>query len=297
MELRKLRYFLAVADEESISRAAKTLFITQPTLSRQLMELEEELGVKLFTRGGRRISLTEEGMLLRRRAEEMIALEDKLLDEFGRQTEDLSGVISIGAAEANSAEILPQAISAFRAKYPAVTFDIYSDIATHVKERLDRGILDLGLLIQPGDIEKYDFIKLDVFDKCGVLMNAASPLACKESVSVSDLKGLPVLTSGRSEVRELYRNTLGKEYDELNVAATFNLINNAALFALQNKAYVLTIDGAVKNYANENLKFVPFTPEIRQNSYIVWKKYQPQNRTVSAFIEHIRNMLSTHSDS
>lgn len=124
MELRKLRYFLAVADEESISRAAKTLFITQPTLSRQLMELEEELGVKLFTRGGRRISLTEEGMLLRRRAEEMIALEDKLLDEFGRQTEDLSGVISIGAAEANSAEILPQAISAFRAKYPAVTFDI-----------------------------------------------------------------------------------------------------------------------------------------------------------------------------
>ena len=121
-------------------------------------------------------------------------------------------------------------------------------------------------------------------------MNAAAPLAEKERITVDDLKGLPVLASGRSEVRELYRNTLGKAYDELNVAATFNLINNAALFALQNKAYVLTIDGAVKNYENEGLKFVPFTPEIRQNSFIVWKKYQPQNRAVTAFIEHIRKM-------
>lgn len=290
MELRKLRYFMAVADEENISRAAQLLYITQPTLSRQLIELEEELGVKLFERGKRKITLTEEGMLLRRRAEEMIVLEDKLLDEFNSKTEDLGGVISIGAAEANAAAILPEAITSFRAKYPGVTFDLYSDIATHVKERLDRGILDLGLLIQPGDIEKYDFIKLDISDRCGVLMNAAAPLAKKEHITVDDLKGLPVLASGRSEVRELYRNTLGKAYDELNVAATFNLINNAALFALQNKAYVLTIDGAVKNYENEGLKFVPFTPEIRQNSFIVWKKYQPQNRAVTAFIEHIRKM-------
>lgn len=290
MELRKLRYFMAVADEENISRAAQSLYITQPTLSRQLIELEEELGVKLFERGKRKITLTEEGMLLRRRAEEMIALEDKLLNEFNSKTEDLGGVISIGAAEANAAAILPEAVTSFRAKYPGVTFDLYSDIATHVKERLDRGILDLGLLIQPGDIEKYDFIKLDISDRCGVLMNAAAPLAEKERITVDDLKGLPVLASGRSEVRELYRNTLGKAYDELNVAATFNLINNAALFALQNKAYVLTIDGAMKNYENEGLKFVPFTPEIRQHSFIVWKKYQPQNRAVTAFIEHIRKM-------
>lgn len=290
MELRKLRYFMAVADEENISRAAQSLYITQPTLSRQLIELEEELGVKLFERGKRKITLTEEGMLLRRRAEEMIALEDKLLDEFNSKTGDLGGVISIGAAEANAAAILPEAVTSFRAKYPGVTFDLYSDIATHVKERLDRGILDLGLLIQPSDIEKYDFIKLDISDRCGVLMNPAAPLAEKERITVGDLKGLPVLASGRSEVRELYRNTLGKAYDELNVAATFNLINNAALFALQNKAYVLTIDGAVKNYENEGLKFVPFTPEIRQNSFIVWKKYQPQNRAVTAFIEHIRKM-------
>ena len=204
MELRKLRYFMAVADEENISRAAQSLYITQPTLSRQLIELEEELGVKLFERGKRKITLTEEGMLLRRRAEEMIALEDKLLDEFNSKTEDLGGVISI---------------TSFRAKYPGETFDLYSDIATHVKERLDRGILDLGLLIQPGDIEKYDFIKLDISDRCGVLMNAAAPLAEKERITVDDLKGLPVLASGRSEVRELYRNTLGKAYDELNVAA------------------------------------------------------------------------------
>ena len=290
MELRKLRYFMAVADEENISRAAQSLYITQPTLSRQLIELEEELGVKLFERGKRKITLTEEGMLLRRRAEEMIALEDKLLDEFNSKTEDLGGVISIGAAEANAAAILPEAVTSFRAKYPGVTFDLYSDIATHVKERLDRGILDLGLLIQPGDIEKYDFIKLDISDRCGVLMNAAAPLSEKERITVDDLKGLPVLASGRSEVRELYRNTLGKAYDELNVAATFNLINNAALFALQNKAYVLTIDGAVKNYENAGLKFIPFTPELKQNSFIVWKKYQPQNRAVTAFIEHIRKM-------
>ena len=185
MELRKLRYFMAVADEENISRAAQSLYITQPTLSRQLIELEEELGVKLFERGKRKITLTEEGMLLRRRAEEMIALEDKLLDEFNSKTEDLGGVISIGAAEANAAAILPEAVTSFRAKYPGVTFDLYSDIATHVKERLDRGILDLGLLIQPGNIEKYDFIKLDISDRCGVLMNAAAPWRKKSALRLT----------------------------------------------------------------------------------------------------------------
>lgn len=295
MELRVLRYFLTVAREENISKAAQTLYITQPTLSRQLQELEKELGTQLFVRGKRRITLTEDGMLLRRRAEEMAELEDKITGEFRTAGENLSGVVSIGAAETRACEILPEAISSFREKYPLVTFELYSDIATNIKERLQRGVDDFGILVEPGDIEKYDFVRLDYDDRCGILMNANSPLAKKDFVTVDDLQGLPIIANKRDDVQQFYREHLGSGFDSLNIIATFNLINNAALFAEKDMGYVFTIESTVKNFSNERLKFLPFKPEITQSTFIVWKKYQTMSRTVRAFLDELI-MLSEHKN-
>lgn len=295
MELRVLRYFLTLAREENISKAAEALYITQPTLSRQLAELEKELGAQLFIRGKRGITLTEEGMLLRRRAEEMAELEDKVQREFRERGEILSGNIAVGAAETNAAAILPDAIAKFRNKYPGVTFDMQTDTAEHVKERIDRGLLDIGLLVEPGDIEKYEFMRLGIGDRCGVLMNADSPLAQKEYVTADDLAGLPVVANRRAEVQSFYRNTLGEAYNKLNVVATFNLINNAALFALKNLGYVITLEGTVRHYENPRLCFRPFRPEIQQSTFIIWKKYQPTTRAVRKFIEEI-SMLLPHDE-
>lgn len=295
MELRVLRYFLTLAREENISKAAEALYITQPTLSRQLAELEKELGAQLFIRGKRGITLTEEGMLLRRRAEEMAELEDKVQREFRERGEILSGNIAIGAAETNAAAILPDAMAKFRNKYPGVTFDMQTDTAEHVKERIDRGLLDIGLLVEPGDIEKYEFMRLGIGDRCGVLMNADSPLAQNEYVTADDLAGLPVVANRRAEVQSFYRNALGEAYNKLNVVATFNLINNAALFTLKNLGYVITLEGTVRHYENPRLCFRPFRPEIQQSTFIIWKKYQPTTRAVRKFIEEI-SMLLPHDE-
>ncbi len=294
MELRVLRYFLTLAREESVSRAAEALYITQPTLSRQLAELEEELGTKLFERGKRRIVLTEEGMLLRRRAEEILELSDKTERELRNRNENLSGVVSIGAAETRAAALLPQAIASFRNKYPGVTFEIESDTADRVKERLERGLLDLGLLVEPGDIDKYEFLRLNIEERCGILMSASSPLAKKESVSAEDLQGLPIVMNRRKEVRSFYRAALGEGFDRLNVIATFNLINNAALFAEQNVGYVFTIEGTVGYFPSGRLSFRPFEPPISQSTFLIWKKHRAANRCVSKFIEEI-SMLIKHS--
>lgn len=287
MEIRVLRYFLTLAREGNISKAADALFITQPTLSRQLADLEEELGVRLFERGKRKITLTEEGMLLRRRAEEMIDLENKIEKEFRQKEDSLSGVISIGAAETKAAEILPKLITSFRKKYPEVTFDLQSGIADHVKEGLDRGLLDIGLLVEPGDIDKYNFVKLGIDDQCGILMSDRSPLAKKDFITIDDLADLPIVANKRPSVQSFYRNALGEKYDHLNVIATFNLVNNAAHFARQNLGYVFTIESAISETSHYGTCFRPFFPIIRQSSFIIWKKYQPLNRAVKKFTEEI----------
>ena len=295
MELRVLRYFLTLAREESISRAAEALYITQPTLSRQLAELEQELGVRLFERGKRKITLTEEGVLLRRRAEEMTELADKTERELRKSSEQFAGVVSIGAAETVAAELLVRVVDSFRTKYPEVTFQMDAGIADHVKERIDAGLLDLGLLIEPGDIAKYDFLRLGIDDKCGILMNASAPLAQKEFVTVDDLAGLPVVGPAREGVRQFYRSALGEKFDKLNFIATFDLVNNAAWFARLNVGYVFTIAGTLRHFGTPDLCFRPFRPELRQSTFLVWKKYQPLSRAVQAFIEEVA-MLVRHED-
>lgn len=295
MELRVLRYFLTLAREESISRAAEALYITQPTLSRQLAELEEELGVRLFERGKRKIELTEEGVLLRRRAEEMTELADKTERELRERTERLAGVVSVGAAETVAAELLVRAVDSFRKKYPEVAFELDAGIADRIKERIDAGLLDLGLLIEPGDIAKYDFLRLGIDDRCGILMNAAAPLAQREFVTAEDLVGLPVVGPAREGIRQFYRNGLGEAFDRLNFIASFDLVNNAAWFARLNVGYVFTIEGTLRHFGSSELCFRPFCPELRQSTFLVWKKYQPVSRAVRAFIDEVA-MLARHDN-
>lgn len=295
MELRVLRYFLTLAREENISRAAEALYITQPTLSRQLAELEEELGVKLFERGKRKITLTEDGMLLRRRAEEMAELEEKVEREFRSRGENLAGCISIGAAEVGASALLAVAVDRFRKKYPEVTFEVYSETADRTKERLDRGVLDLGLLVEPGDIEKYDFLRLGIADRCGVMMRADSPLARKEYVTLEDIGRTPVVVNLRAEVRRFYRHALGEAYEKLNVLASVDLNGNAAYFVAQGLACGITLEGAMAQYGDGKLCFRPFYPEISQQTFLVWKKYQPMSRAQHAFIDEV-SMLLAHNE-
>ncbi len=200
MEIRVLRYFLTVVREESITKAAEVLHITQPTLSRQLAQMEEEIGVRLFDRGTRKIRLTNEGLLLRRRAEEILQLVDKTEKELVEQEEQVEGKISIGCGEVASVQMLPDLIRNFHQKYPLVTFDLFTATADLVKEQMDKGLLDLGLLLEPIEMGKYEFIRLNMKERWVVLMPPDDPLAGKKYVKADELAELPLILPRRMEV-------------------------------------------------------------------------------------------------
>lgn len=201
MEIRVLRYFLTVVREESITKAAEVLHITQPTLSRQLAQMEETLGVRLFIRGTRKISLTNEGMLMRRRAEEILELVDKTERELVEQDEQVEGVVAIGCGDLKAVQILPDLIRSFHMRYPKVTFELYTATADHVKDRMDRGLTDIGLLLEPINMDKYDFIRLSEKERWVVAMPPDDPLAKKEYVTANDLAELPLILPYRLNIR------------------------------------------------------------------------------------------------
>ncbi len=242
MELRVLNYFLMVAREENITRAAQLLHVTQPTLSRQLMQLEEELGVQLFHRGKHSVSLTEEGMLLRRRAQELVSLSEKTKMELQHREEMPAGEIAIGCGETKSMAVLSGKMVSFRQKYPLVQFSIYSAIADDIKERIEKGLLDMGLLVEPVDISRYEFLRLPLKEQWGVLVRADSPLAGKEFVTPEDLCGVPLLMVRRELVKKELANWFGDAYDQLEIAATYNLIVNAAFMVEQGLGVALCFD-------------------------------------------------------
>lgn len=286
MELRVLNYFLMVAREENITKAAQLLHVTQPTLSRQLMQLEEELGVKLFHRGKHSVSLTEDGMLLRRRALELVALSEKTKMELQHKKEMPTGEIAIGCGETKSMSILSENMVSFRQKYPLVQFSIYSAIADDIKERIEKGLLDMGLLVEPVDISKYEFIRLPLKEQWGVLVRMDSPLAEKAFVTSEDLREVPLLMVRRELVRNELANWFGDAYEQLEIAATYNLIVNAAYMVERGLGAALCFDlGTVF----ENLRFVPFAPRMETGSVLVWKKNQTLSAAQSLFIQHIRN--------
>ena len=201
MEVRVLRYFLTVVREESITKAAEALHITQPTLSRQLAQLEGELGVTLFSRGTRKISLTSEGVLLKRRAEEILELVDKTEQEMARQEELVEGVVAVGCGDLLAVQTLGELIRSFIQKYPRVNFDLYTATADHIKERMDRGVTDVGLLLEPVEMEKYEYLRLSQKERWGVAMRPDDPLAGKEKIRAKDLKDRPLILPAASACR------------------------------------------------------------------------------------------------
>ena len=286
MELRVLKYFLAVAREENITRAAALLHLTQPTLSRQLMQLEEELGVQLFHRSRYHIVLTDEGMLLRRRAQELVDLAEKTEREFACRETELMGEISIGAGETRSMSFLSRAMVSFRTLYPKVTFRIFSANADDVKERLDMGILDMGLLTEPVDVGKYAFCRMREKDLWGVLVRADSPLAAMEAVTPQDLEDVPLLISGREIVQRELASWFGERWEKLQIAATFNLVLNAANMVRCGVGTALCFD---LNTAFDDLRFLPLSPRMETGTVLVWKKDQILTPAVEAFHQHIKN--------
>lgn len=241
MDIKVLRYFLALAREESVTAAAEYLHLTQPTLSRQLSELEDELGVKLFIRGSRRITLTDDGMRLRKRAEEILSLVQKTEAEFQAPAETVSGDIYIGGGESYVMGFVTEVMKALQDDYPQIRFHIFSGDADEVTERIDKGLLDFGLLIEPANITKYESMVLPAKDKWGLLMRKDSPLAQQKSVRPEDLWELPLIGSKQRHVDDNIAKWIRRDYDALNNVATYNLIFNATLMVEQGIGYALCL--------------------------------------------------------
>lgn len=290
MELRVLRYFLAVVREENILRASEVLHITQPSLSRQLAQLEEELGAKLFERGNRKITLTEAGILLRRRAEEMVSLADKTEQEFLALNggDDISGMISIGGGELSSVSELAKMIRSFSEKYPNINFNFYSGNADSIKDRIDKGVLDFGLLLEPVDIDKYDYLRMPVKEHWVVVIPPDSPLAEKEFITPQDLADKPLILPSRNRIRSELASWFGSAYNEKNVFSTNNLINNASFMVEQGLGYALAVEGAVAMYGNNKVCVKRLYPDLISTSVIAWKKHQPSGSAITRFQTHIR---------
>ena len=287
MELRVLKYFLAVAREENITKAAALLHLTQPTLSRQLMQLEEELRVQLFRRSRYHIELTEDGMLLRRRAQELVDLAEKTTREFTMRETELMGEIAIGAGETRSMSFLSRAMVSFRERYPKVTFRIFSATADDVKERLDTGLLDMGLLTEPVDVGRYAFCRMKERDRWGVLVRLDSPLANLNSVTPDDLERVPLIISGRERVQRELANWFGDRWERLQIAASFNLILNAANMVRYGVGTALSFD---LNFSFDDLRFIPLSPTMDTGTVLVWKKDLVLTPVVEAFHQHIKNV-------
>lgn len=287
MELRVLRYFLAVAQEENITRAAALLHLTQPTLSRQLIQLEEELGVQLFHRSRYRVLLTPEGMLLRRRAQELVDLAEKTVEEFSHQ-EELRGEISLGSGDLEGMAFLAKILASFQKEHPQVTFQVHSGNADYTKERIDGGTLDLGLLLEPVDLTKYDYLRLPVREVWGVYLPQDSPLAGKESLTPQDLAELPLIVSRREGVQQELVHWFGPYAHQLRRAVTGNLPYNMALLAQAGMGAFLTIRLRCQY---EGLQFIPLSPALESGTVLVWKKTDSCSPLVAALLDHIKKCL------
>ena len=292
MELRVLRYFLAVAREENITKAAALLHITQPTLSRQLMQLEDELGVKLFHRSQYRVVLTDDGMLLRRRAQEIVELADKARQELRHRDEELAGEVAIGCGESVGMTFLSRHIQAFRRLHPQVQFRIYSANADDIKERIEKGLLDMGLLTEPVDIGRYAFLQTPQKDRWGVLLPKEHPLAQKDTIAPQDLLDIPLLISSRETVRNELAGWFGDAYDKIEVAATYNLILNAANMVKNGVGAALCFD---LDHISDALTFVPLSPRLETGTVLAWKKDQTDSPAAEQFLGFLKNTVRADS--
>jgi DNA-binding transcriptional LysR family regulator len=278
VELRVLRYFLTVAREGSMTAAADFLHVTQPTLSRQLKDLEQELGKKLFNRSSHSIILTDEGMLLRKRAEEIVDMVDKLESEFSSMEETISGDVYIGGGETDAMRQIARVVKDLQLRYPNIRYHLYSGNEDDVTERLDKGLLDFGILIQPADLSKYNYINIPAKDVWGVVMRKDSPLALKDSIQAVDLLNVPLICSRQAMKQTFSKNEFadwfGEDFDKLNVVTTYNLAYNAAIMVNEGIGYAITLDKILNTSSDSNLCFRPLEPRLESGLNIVCKKHQ-----------------------
>ncbi len=290
MELRVLQYFLAVAREQSVSGAAAYLHLSQPTLSRQLKDLEDELGKQLFLRGNRKITLTEEGMLLRKRAEEIMDLVWKTEREITLNDERVAGDIYIGAGETDAIRILARAAGALQREHPQIRVHIASGDSADVTEELDKGLIDFGILLDPRDLSKYDYLRIPEKDVWGVLMRRDAPLAQKDAIRPEDLWDKPLILSRQHREGSALSLWLNRSEADLRIVATYSLLYNGSILVDEGIGYAITLD-KILNTQGSNLCFRPLTPALQAELCIVWKKYQVFTKAAELFLHAVRKSL------
>ena len=296
MELRVLKYFLAVAREGSITGAANLLHLTQPTLSRQLMDLEAEIAHKLFKRASHSIKLTEEGMLLKKRAEEILDMVEHMRSEFSFKSKEILGDVYIGGGETYEMKQIASVVRELRPIYPGLKYHLYSGNADDVTEKLDKGLLDFGLLIQPANLAKYDYITLSQKDTWGLLMRNDFPLSSKKRITRNDLLGVDLLVSRQVANRSNFKSSLvewmGSNLGKYNVVATYNLIYNAAVLVREGVGCALTLDKLTDTGVESGLSFRPLSPKVESALNIVWKKDRYFSDAAKIFLDYLRKKIA-----
>lgn len=293
MDIRILRYFLAVAREESISHAAKALHVSQPTLSRQLADLETELGTTLFIRGNRRISLTEEGHFLVKKAKEIVALVDKTEANFKQPLGAITGEVTIGGGETEAMELIGKSLRSLLSEHPDIRFHLYSGNADDLMEKLDSGLLDFGVVIEPTNKQKYEFLHRPATDTWGVLMRRDSPLADQPSITPEHLADKPLLISRQSTVDNALTGWFGRDIQDLRIAGTYNLLFNASIMVKEGIGYALCLDKIIQTPVDGELIFRPLEPGLHAGLNLIWKKNQVFSAAAGRFLEHIRSTITT----
>lgn len=288
MEIRVLNYFLTVAREENITKAAALLHITQPTLSRQMMQLEEELGVKLFTRSNHNIILTEDGMLLKRRAQELVDLADRTKQDFARRQDEISGEVVIGCGEFLSISVFADLVAGFHRHYPRVRYRISSGNADNIRDYIERGLLDFGIVMEPADLRRYDCLSLPVRERWGVLVRSDSELAGLDQIQPKDLAGKLLITGAGEMVQSGLYRWMGNYYDEEKILVTGNLLYNEAMMARSGMGAVVCLQ---LNCTYDGLRFIPLYPSVESGTVLIWKKDQIFSPAVRVFLEYVSQQL------
>lgn len=291
MDVRILKYFLAVAQEHNITRAAETLHTSQSNLSRQLAALEDELGQPLLIRGSRKVTLTDEGLFLRKRAQAITELVDRTANDLTHFDEEVSGEIYLAAAETPAMRQLADVIQAIQHLHPKILFHIFSGSTIEVTEQLDTELVDFGLLVEPVDLQKYDHLRLPVTDTWGLLMPQDSPLAQHAMIHPTDIRNQPILGSQQMLDSNVLAGWLGRDSHSLNVIATFNLINSPAMMIERGMGYAFTFSHLVNTTGNPKLCFRPLSPKLQTSLYLVWKKGQVMTPANKLFLKTLREKM------
>lgn len=292
MELRHLQYFLAIANEGSFLRAANHLHLTQPTLSRQIKELEDELGKPLFIRGSRHVTLTEHGVYFKVRVEEILSLLNKTTHELIDQDGELSGEIYIGAGETSGFSIIANVIKKLQEKHPKIKVNVYSGDYDDILDRLEKGLIDFGLLISNAQLEKYQHITLPYQDIGGLLIRKDDPLSQKEYITRQEIAHLPLLISRQPSSVEMIQNWAQLETKELNIIGTYNLIYNASVLVKEKVGYSFALANLVDVSETSELCFRPLNPTLSANLILIWKDYLPFSKVAQAFLTELKNEIN-----